>query len=54
MAERDAGAVSLLLAGGARLLAEFCRRGGIGRHTILRGWRRKPCEFESHRRHQNA
>jgi hypothetical protein len=27
------------------------RRGGIGRHTILRGWRRKPCEFESHRRH---
>lgn len=30
-----------------------CRRGEIGRHTILRGWRREPCEFESHRRHQS-
>lgn len=29
-----------------------CRRGGIGRHTVLRGRRRKLCEFESHRRHQ--
>ena len=30
----------------------YCRRGGIGRHTVLRGRRRKLCEFESHRRHQ--
>ena len=28
-----------------------CPRGGIGRHTILRGWRRKPWEFESPRGH---
>ncbi len=29
-----------------------CGRGGIGRHTILRGWRGDPCEFESRRPHQ--
>ena len=29
-----------------------CPRGGIGRHTILRGWRRKLWEFESPRGHQ--
>ncbi len=28
-------------------------RGGIGRHTILRGWRGDPCEFESRRPHQS-
>ena len=40
--------------GSSRIQRGFApgRRGGIGRHTILRGWRRKPCEFESHRRHQ--
>ena len=26
--------------------------GGIGRHTILRGWRRKPCGFKSRLPHQ--
>lgn len=26
-------------------------RGGIGRHTILRGWRGNPCGFKSHRPH---
>ena len=31
---------------------DCCRRGGIGRHTSLRGWRREVCEFESRRRHQ--
>ena len=30
------------------------RRGGIGRHAVLRGQWRKPWEFESPRRHQNA
>src|SRR5262245_9089217 len=29
----------------------FCRSGGIGRHTILRGWRREAWEFESPLRH---
>ena len=28
------------------------RRGGIGRHAVLRGRWRKSCEFESRRRHQ--
>ena len=27
------------------------RSGGIGRHTILRGWRREACGFESRLRH---
>ena len=29
-----------------------CPGGGIGRHTILRGWWRKPCGFESRPGHQ--
>ncbi len=29
----------------------FRRRGGIGRHAVLRGRWRKLCEFESRRRH---
>ena len=29
----------------------FSRSGGIGRHTILRGWRREACGFESRLRH---
>ena len=28
-----------------------CRCGGIGRHAVLRGRWRKPCEFESRHRH---
>ena len=36
----------------SRISPDFhCPRGGIGRHTILRGWRRKPWEFESPRGH---
>src|SRR5262249_17084660 len=30
------------------------RSGGIGRHTILRGWRREACGFESRLRHSKS
>ncbi len=29
----------------------LCAGGGIGRHTILRGWRGDPCEFKSRSAH---
>src|SRR6476659_10243601 len=31
--------------------SSLCGSGGIGRHTILRGWRREACGFESRLRH---
>src|SRR5690606_31680477 len=33
--------------------SRICPGGGIGRHTILRGWRREACEFDSRPGHQN-
>ena len=35
-----------------RRKTQHCRRGGIGRHAVLRGQWRKLCRFESGRRHQ--
>lgn len=32
----------------------LCAGGGIGRHTILRGWRGDPCEFKSRSAHHYA